>query len=81
MLKVIKDLKKIVPILAYQRFMDENTIIVSRDSLLFSLFCLKSHIGYQYSLLTSIAGVDFLGKSYRFCVVYDLLSLNFNFVS
>ena len=78
MLKVIKDLKKIVPILAYQRFMDENTIIVSRDSLLFSLSCLKSHIGYQYSLLTSIAGVDFLGKSYRFCVVYDLLSLNFN---
>lgn len=78
MLKVIKDLKKIVPILAYQRFMDENTIIVSRDSLLFSLSCLKSHIGYQYSLLTSITGVDFLGKSYRFCVVYDLLSLNFN---
>lgn len=78
MLKVIQDLKKIVPILAYQRFVDEHSIVVSRDTLLFSLQCLKSHIGYQYTLLTSIAGVDFLGKDYRFCVVYELLSLNFN---
>jgi NADH/F420H2 dehydrogenase subunit C len=78
MLKVVQDLKKIVPILAYQRFMDEHSIVVSKDSLIFSLQCLKSHIGYQYTLLTSIAGVDFLGKDYRFCVVYDLLSLNFN---
>jgi NADH:ubiquinone oxidoreductase subunit C len=78
MLKVIGDLKKIVPILAYQCFIDENTIVVSRDKLLFSLACLKSHFGYQYSLLTSISGVDFLGKTYRFCVVYDLLSINFN---
>lgn len=78
MLKAIGDLKKIVPILAYQWFIDENTIVVSRDKLLFSLACLKSHFGYQYSLLTSISGVDFLGKTYRFCVVYDLLSINFN---
>lgn len=78
MLQAIKNLKQIIPVLAYQRFMDENSIVVSRDQLIFSLKCLKSHIGYQYNLLTSIAGVDFLGKSYRFCVVYDLLSLNTN---
>jgi NADH:ubiquinone oxidoreductase subunit C len=29
-------------------------------------------------LLTCISGVDFLGKEYRFSVVYDLLSLTFN---
>jgi NADH:ubiquinone oxidoreductase subunit C len=78
MLKTIQNFKKIVPILSYQRFKDEHTIVVSRDALLFTLRCLKSHLGYQYTLLTSIAGVDFLGKSYRFCVVYELLSLNFN---
>jgi NADH dehydrogenase (ubiquinone) Fe-S protein 3 len=45
---------------------------------LLSLYCLKQHIGYQYNLLTCISGVDFLGKEYRFSVVYDLLSLNYN---
>jgi NADH/F420H2 dehydrogenase subunit C len=39
---------------------------------------LKKHIGYQFNLLSCISGVDLLGKSYRFCVVYDLLSLTFN---
>ena len=39
---------------------------------------MKNHISYQYKLLTSVAGVDFLGKDYRFSVVYDLLSLTFN---
>ena len=34
--------------------------------------------GYQYHLLSSISGVDFLGKDYRFSVVYDLLSLTYN---
>jgi NADH-quinone oxidoreductase subunit C len=29
-------------------------------------------------MLTCISGVDFLDKTYRFCVVYDLLSLTYN---
>jgi NADH/F420H2 dehydrogenase subunit C len=29
-------------------------------------------------MLSCISGVDFLGKDYRFSVVYDLLSLTFN---
>src|SRR3546814_19433939 len=38
---------------------------------------LKKHIGLQFSLLSCISGIDFLGKDYRFCVAYDLLSLVF----
>jgi len=78
MFNLIENFKKIIPVLAYKQFMDEISIVVSRDRLLFALTCLKSHIGFQYSLLTSISGVDLLGKTYRFCVVYDLLSLNTN---
>jgi NADH-quinone oxidoreductase subunit C len=29
-------------------------------------------------MLSCISGVDFLDKTYRFCVVYDLLSLTYN---
>ena len=77
-LKKITELNKIIPLLTYQRINDEQSIVVSHKKLLFSLMCLKHHISYQYQLLTSIAGVDFLGKDYRFSVVYDLLSLTFN---
>ena len=77
-IKKFQDLNKIIPILTYQRINDEKSIVVSHKKLLFTLNCLKLHFGYQYSLLSSIAGVDFLGKNYRFSVVYDLLSLTFN---
>ena len=77
-IKKFEELSKIVPILTYQRLADENTIIVSVDKLSFALKCLKLHFGYQYLMLSCISGIDFLGKNYRFSVVYDLLSLTFN---
>ena len=77
-IKKFEELNKIIPVLTYQRNLDENSIVVSQDKLLFSLSCLKYHIGYQYNLLTCISAVDFLQKEYRFSVVYDLLSLNYN---
>jgi len=77
-IKKFEELNKIVPVLTYQRTLDENSIVVSHDRLLFSLNCLKYHVGYQYNILTCISGVDFLQKEYRFSVVYDLLSLNYN---
>jgi len=76
--KKVEELGKVCPVLLFQRIVDEKSIVVSHDKLLFSLNCLKLHIGYQYNMLTCISGVDFLGKSYRFSVVYDLLSLTFN---
>jgi len=76
--KKFEELGKVCPVLLFQRIVDEKSIVVSHDKLLFSLNCLKLHIGYQYNMLTCISGVDFLGKGYRFSVVYDLLSLTFN---
>jgi|TARA_A100001035_G_C27728254_1_gene475485 NADH dehydrogenase (ubiquinone) Fe-S protein 3 len=77
-IKKFDGLSKILPILTYQRINDEKIIVVSHEKLHFVLKCLKLHFGYQYHLLSSISGVDFLGKDYRFSVVYDLLSLTFN---
>ena len=54
---------------------DETNFVVSHSHLIFALNVLKNHVNCQYSLLTSVSGVDLLSKSYRFCVVYELLSL------
>jgi NADH dehydrogenase (ubiquinone) Fe-S protein 3 len=78
LIKNFEQLVKIVPTLTYQRNGDENNLIVSHDKLILALNVLKLHVGYQYKMLTCISGVDFLGKDYRFSVVYDLLSLTFN---
>ena len=72
------ELSKILPILTLQNINEEKSIVISHTQLLFVLKCLKLHFSYQYNLLTAISGVDFLGKEYRFSVIYDLLSLTFN---
>jgi NADH/F420H2 dehydrogenase subunit C len=77
-IKAFNQLKNIIPLLTYQRFVDENSIVVSKNNLLFAANCLKSHFSYRYSLLTSIAGVDLFEKEYRFSVVYEFLSLTYN---
>lgn len=73
-----KQLTKIIPFLVYQEFNNELSLVVSKNTLSFVLNFLKLHIGLQYKLLSCISGVDFLTKSYRFSVVYDLLSLTYN---
>jgi len=77
-IKLFEELKEIFPLLVYQRINEEVILIVSTDKLLVSLNILKRHIGYEYQMLTCVSGIDFLGKIYRFCVAYDLLSLTYN---
>ena len=77
-MKNFQELKNIVPLLTYQEFKDERILVVSVKNFLVLLTFLKKHISYQFNLLSCISGVDLLGKSYRFCVVYDLLSLTYN---
>jgi len=56
----------------------EKIVVIGHNYLLLSLNCLKYHIHNQYKLLSCISGVDLIECSYRFCVVYDLLSLTHN---
>ena len=73
--------KKVFPYIFCQKFNNENTYIIHKKNLLLSLLVLNNHINFQYKLLTSVSGVDFLStqfdKNFRFAVVYDLLSLKF----
>jgi len=73
--------KKIFPYIFCQKFNNEKTYIIHKKNLLLSLLILKNHVNFQYKVLSSIAGVDFLStqfdKNFRFAVVYDLLSIKF----
>ena len=70
--------KKVVPYIIYQKYNDEISLTISVNDAYFSLKCLKNHYNYKYSILSCISGVDLLGSTYRFCVVYDLLSITHN---
>lgn len=57
----------------------EFLIILKVQNLRSSLKILKNHIGLQYNILSCVSGVDFYNQSfYRFCIVYDLLSVLYN---
>lgn len=72
------DIYSLVPLLSHQLQKDEGIIVIQNNHLLFTLKVLKHHIGYRYTLLSCISGVDLLDRNYRFSVVYDLLSLTYN---
>lgn len=71
-------LKKIIPVLLFQKFKSETSLLLSMKNLLTSLITLKKSILYQFSMLTAISGVDYYNNKYRFNVTYELLSLVYN---
>ena len=71
-------LKKIIPIILFQKFNSEISLLVRVKNLLITLITLKKSILYQFSLLTAVSGVDYYDNKYRFNVTYDLLSLTYN---
>jgi len=75
--KFSQQLANYLPIVSTQLLKNEWVITILPEHLLFSMNFIKKHIGLQFSLLSCISGVDFIGKEYRFCISYDLLSLVF----
>lgn len=68
----------IIPKIVIQNINEEKVLVVSPKNLILSLKILKQHINFRYNLLSCISGVDFIGNSYRFGVVYELLSMSLN---
>lgn len=77
--KNLKNLSKVCPLEKIQVFND-NIIIVVKPKLLFDvLLFLNNSILHQFKILTSISGVDYPMNKFRFNVVYELLSIRFNY--
>lgn len=57
---------------------NDMCLITTIKNLLFCLYFLKEHIGFQYKLLSCISGVDLLKSRFRFSISYELLSIVFN---
>lgn len=74
--KKFNEMHKNLPIISLNSsLIKEDILVISNVDLFFSLKCLKEHINYQYKVLSSISGVDYINSKYRFGVVYDILSL------
>jgi len=75
----LKKVTKLLPILKIQIYQKEISLIINKNDLLIVLFFLKNHINYQFKILTCISGIDYPSNKFRFKVVYELLSVKYNF--
>ncbi len=78
-IKNLRSLSKICPLQKIQIFNDNLIIIVKPKYLRDILLFFKNHILYQFKLLTCISGVDYPMYKHRFQIVYELLSVRYNF--
>jgi NADH/F420H2 dehydrogenase subunit C len=75
----IQHLKTILPDILSYGYEDHTLIITAKpENLYFVLSVLKLHNNTQYTLLTSISGVDYTYRKKRFEISYELLSIRFN---
>jgi len=73
-------LSKIIPTYHFfQHNQNEIGVVVPKSFLIACLKIFKQHINLKLDLLTCISGVDLITNNYRFCIVYELLSITFNF--
>ena len=79
LLQNLKNLSQICPLEKIQIFND-NVILVVKPKFLFNLLLFSNNnILYQFKLLTCISGVDYPANKFRFNVVYELLSIKYNY--
>lgn len=69
---------KTFPLIKLEIFNEEISLTVKTNLLNKLLLFMKNHFKYQYRMLTCISGVDYPNNTYRFQVVYEILSLRYN---
>jgi NADH/F420H2 dehydrogenase subunit C len=74
-----ESLFKNLPVKNIQIIGNEITLVVSPKNIVKVLFFLKNNSRCRFTVLSSISGVDYPNRVDRFEVVYDLLSLEYNF--
>lgn len=72
-------ISKVCPLEKIQIFKNDLIIIVKSNLIINILLFFKYHLLNQFELMGSVSGVDYPIKKYRFKVVYELLSIRYNF--
>ena len=62
-----------------QKFNDDLTVLIKPELVFDFLLFVKFHILYQIEILQCISGVDYPSQKYRFKLLYELLSVRYNF--
>lgn len=77
---IITNLQKLLPSVLFLGYTRKNTLIIgcTPADFFFILNFLKLSTFFQYNLLTSITGVDYLDRQNRFEIIYELLSIRYN---
>ena len=75
-----KYLNNVLPGISSIETFFKNELILTVPSFLIVevLFFLKNHTNCQYKMLSDICAVDFLKKTNRFEIVYNIISIQFN---
>ena len=69
---------KITPIVQLCLFNIQHNFLIQTNLLENVLTIFKNHFVYQLKILTCISGSDYPENSYRFSVLYELLSVKYN---
>jgi NADH/F420H2 dehydrogenase subunit C len=78
MLLTSENIIKVLPILRFELYNKESSLVIQTNLLNDIILILKNHFKYQFKVLTCISGVDYPDNLYRFQVVYELLSIKYN---
>jgi len=78
-IKHLQSLSNLCPIEKIQIFNEDLTIIIKPRLLLNILLFFKYHISHQFVVLTCISCVDYPTNKYRFKLIYELLSIRYNY--
>merc|ERR1712020_566621 len=78
-LNSLKNLIKVCPLEKIQIFKEDVSLVIRPVILSNFLTFFKNHILYQFKVLTCISGVDYPLNKYRFQIIYELLTVRYNF--
>jgi NADH-quinone oxidoreductase subunit C len=78
MLNAGESITKVLPIVQFNLHQGECSFLVQSNIITNILTILKNHFNYQYKVLTAISGMDCVENAYRFCILYELLSIKYN---
>jgi len=70
---------KILPIIRFELYNKESSFLIQTNLLNEILTIIKNHFKYQFKVLTCISCIDYPENLYRFQVVYELLSIKYNY--